>query len=291
MILSSDMTPGRIPKCFRSLELRTDGHWFEFELDFSRVDPCREGERDPFPSNRAQARSTRGVWYIPLVMADSFLASRPRPERRYVRTPTPIHFPESAEMPETGVHLEVRTALYLLVRDFVGERGAVGSEQFVYWDAADPCQCLAPDLIVRMGAQPGPFPTWKTWERGAPHLAVEVASPFDAGEAEWQRKLARYRKSGINEIARFDPEGAARPLRLWDRLEGDLVERDLDGEHALLCDALGVHWCVLRDPTLGRVLRLSQDPHGQNLVPTAVERERAAAAERIAELEAELRRR
>jgi Uma2 family endonuclease len=218
-----------------------------------------------------------------MVVTHSFLASRPRPERSYVRPPIPIHFPESAEMPETGVHLELRTALYLLVRDFVAERGAVGSEQFVYWDPSDPRQCLAPDLIVRMGAPPGPFPTWKTWERGAPHLAVEVVSPSDASEAEWGTKLARYRKAGINEVARFDPEDEIRPLRLWDRFEGDLVERKLDGENALLCDTLGLYWCVRSDATLGRALRLSRDALGQTLVPSALER--------VAELEAELRRR
>ena len=243
--------------------------------------------RHTFLRNRARVRPTGGVWYLPMVMVDSSLASRPRPKRTYVRVPTPLHFPESAEMPETGVHLELRTALYLLVRDFVGTRGAVGSEQFIYWDPSDPRRCLAPDLIVRMGAVPGPFPTWKIWERGAPHLAVEVVSPSDASEAEWQTKLAAYRKTGINEIARFDPDDATRPLRLWDRFDGDLAERDLDGEHALLCDALGVHWCVRSDATLGRVLRLSQDAFGQTLVPTAIERDRA----RIAELEAELRRR
>jgi Uma2 family endonuclease len=232
-----------------------------------------------------------------MVVTDSFLASPVRPKRSYLRAPTPIHFPESAEMPETGVHLEVRTALYLLVRDFVGERGAVGSEQFVYWDPLDPRQCLAPGLIVRIGAAPGPFPTWKTWERGAPHLAVEVDSPSDAAEANWQRKIERYRRAGINEIARFDPEDIARPLRLWDRFEGDVVERDLDGEHALLCDALGVYWSVQSHATLGRVLRLSRDALGQALLPSAAEREQAAAEreraaiERVAQLEAELRRR
>jgi len=228
------------------------------------------------------------MWYIPIAMSDSSLVSRPK--RSYLRPPAPIHFPDSAEMPETGVHLEVRTALYLLVRDFVGQQGAVGSDQFLYWDPSDPRQCLAPDLIVRMGGAPGPFPTWKTWERGAPHLAVEVVSPFDASEAEWQRKLVRYRRSGINEIVRFDPENAGRPLRLWDRFDGDLVERDLAGEHALLCDTLSVHWCVRRDASLGRVLRLSRDALGQTLVPSALEREHAAL-ERVAELEAELRRR
>lgn len=225
-----------------------------------------------------------------MVVTDSSLASRPRPERSYVRPPAPIHFPESELVPETGLHLELRTALYLLVRDFVGVRGAVGSEQFVYWDPSDPRQCLAPDLIVRMGGEPGPFPTWKTWERGAPHLAVEVVSPSDTSEAAWQGKLARYRRSGINEIARFDPDDAGRPLRLWDRFDGDLVERKLEGEHALLCDTLAVHWCVRSDATLGRVLRLSTDALGQTLVPTAIERERAAL-ERVAELEGELRRR
>jgi len=221
-----------------------------------------------------------------MVMTDWVLAA-PRPKRSYVRPPVPIHFPDTAEVPETGVHLEVRTALYLLVRDFVGERGAVGSEQFMYWDPSDPRPCLAPDLIVRMGAQPGPFPTWKVWERGAPHLAVEVVSPSDSSESRWSEKLARYAKSGVNEIARFDPADSERPLRLWDRFDGDLVERALEGEHALLCDTLGVYWCVRADPTLGRVLRLSLDALGRTLVPTETER----AAARIAELEAELRRR
>lgn len=225
-----------------------------------------------------------------MVVASSFLAQPPRSKRSYVRPPTPIHFPESEEMPETGAHLELRTALYLLVRDFVAERGAVGSEQFVYWDPSDPRQCLAPDLIVRMGALPGPFPTWKTWERGAPHLAVEVVSPSDTSKAEWGVKLARYRKAGINEVARFDPEDESRPLRLWDRFEGDLVERKLGGENALLCDTLGLYWCVRSDATLGRVLRLSRDALGEAFLPSALERERAAL-ERVAELEAELRRR
>jgi Uma2 family endonuclease len=243
-----------------------------------------------------------------MTVSNSSATVPPRPQRRYVRAPQPIRFPESAEVPETGVHLELRTALYLLVRDFVGERGAVGSEQFVYWDPSDPRQCLAPDLIVRMGAEPGPFPTWKTWERGAPHLAVEVVSVFDTGARVWERKLAHYRKSGILEVARFDPDDGRAPLRLWDRVEGDLVERELVGNDALLCDTLGVYWCVRPDAVLGRALRLSRDALGAELVPSLLEQQAALAeqqaalaeqqaalaeqqAARIAELEAELRRR
>jgi hypothetical protein len=57
-----------------------------------------------------------------------------RAARRYVRPPEPLHFPESEQVPETGIHLLLRTELFLLVREVLGERGAVGSEQFVYWD-------------------------------------------------------------------------------------------------------------------------------------------------------------
>lgn len=204
-----------------------------------------------------------------------------------MREPEPVRFPESAEVPETGLHLELRTALYLLVRDFVGGRGAVGSEQFVHWDPSDPRQCLAPDLIVRMGAEPGPFPTWRIWERGAPQLGVEILSASDASESEWSQKLVRYRRAGISEVVCFAPEDEVRPLRLWDRVEGDLLERELAGSDALSCDTLGIYWCVRRDPVLGQVLRLARDAAGAELVLSTLERQTA----RIAELEAELGRR
>jgi hypothetical protein len=218
-----------------------------------------------------------------MVVTESFSPARPPPGRRYVRPPQPLRFPESQEMPETGVHLELRTGLYLIVRDFVGDRGAVGSEQFVYWDPSDPRRCLAPDLVVRMATAPGPFATWKTWERGAPHLGVEIVSHFDRGDDEWNARLERYRSAGINEVVRFDPESPARPLRLWDRFDGDLVERELTGEGALHCDTLGLYWCLKEDEKLGRVLRLAKDPLGVEVLPSA--------EERIAALEAELGRR
>ncbi|HEY3499352.1 MAG TPA: Uma2 family endonuclease [Polyangiaceae bacterium] len=221
-------------------------------------------------------------------------SARTRVERRYVRPPEPLHFPESEEMPETGLHLVLCTHLFLLVQDFVGERGAVGSDQFVYWDPLDPRKSLAPDLIVRMGAPSGVFPSWKTWERGAPHVGVEIVSDFDAARGTWSDKLARYRGAGIDEVVRFDPSDREHPLRLWDRFEGDLVERVLEGENALLSDALGAYWCVREDPKIGPMLGLALDPFGERLVPSPEERERAekeAALARVAELEAELRRR
>lgn len=144
--------------------------------------------------------------------------------RRYVRAPQPLVFPVAADVPETGEHALACADLFTLVRAFVGPRGAVGSDQFVYWDPSDPGAGLAPDLIVRMGAAPELFPVWKTWERGAPHVGVEIVSAFDAGPGEWDRKLGRYRRAGFAEVVRFDPKDPGRPLRLWDLLDGDLVE-------------------------------------------------------------------
>jgi hypothetical protein len=76
-------------------------------------------------------------------------------------------------------------------------------------------------------------------------------------------------------------------LRLWDILEGDLVERDPTDREARRCDALGLYWCVVEHPRLGPTLRLARDLEGQDVLPTPEE----AALARVAELEAELARR
>lgn len=226
------------------------------------------------------------------------------PKRRYLRAPVPVHFPEHESVPETGVHLRVRTALWSMIRLALGDRAMVGSDQFLYWDPTDPKQCLAPDVLVWLGAPDRPFPSWKVWERGAPHLAIEVISDYDARDRPWQRKLAAYRRSGILELVRFDPEDANSPLRLWDRLEGDLVEREISRQELERSDLLGLFWLVEPDPELGQALRLSRDSAGVDRLLTdeearrvetearRVETEARRAAEaRIRELEAELARR
>lgn len=184
------------------------------------------------------------------------------------------------------------------------DRAMVGSDQFLYWDATDPKQCLAPDVLVWVGASDHPFPTWKVWERGAPHLAIEVVSDVDAGASAWQKKLAAYRRSGVSEVVRFDPDDRHHPLGLWDRVEGDLVERELSDREAYRCDTLALYWLVEQDQELGQMLRLARDSAGTDRLLTDAEarkveaearkveaeaRERAEA--RIRELEAELQKR
>ena len=217
--------------------------------------------------------------------------------RRYLRAPVPVRFPESESVPETGVHLRLRTALWSMLRLAIGQRAMVGSDQFLYWDPTDPRQCLAPDVLVWVGAPDRPFSSWKVWERGAPQLAIEVVSESDARDRPWERKLDAYRHSGVLELVRFDAEDARAPLRLWDRLEGDLVEREVSKSQLEYSEVLDLFWLVEPDPDLGSMLRLSRDSAGLERLLTddearhAADEARHAAEARIRELEAELARR
>jgi Uma2 family endonuclease len=80
--------------------------------------------------------------------------------------------------------------------------------------------------MVRVGERDAPFDSWKVWERGAPHLAVEIISASDSTDTPWSAKLERYRKVGLRELVAFDADDPDRPLRIWDFADGDLVERD-----------------------------------------------------------------
>lgn len=225
---------------------------------------------------------------------------------RYLEERAPILFPESADVPETQLHLNLRTLLYLLLTQALAEKATVCSDQFVYFDAEDPSKCLAPDAFVRRGASTELVRSWKVWERGAPEVAVEIVSDSDTGEGPWSHKLSRYRRLGVSELVRFDPTEPEQPLRIWDRVQGALVERQLSGNSARSL-ILPIEWVVAAAGNLTCALRIAQDGV---LVPTereakeaetlekeserrakeAERRAKEAAEARVRELEAELRR-
>jgi hypothetical protein len=156
---------------------------------------------------------------------------------RHLRPPRPIHFPSEATVPETKRHLEVRTALYLILKRELASKAHIGSDQFVYWNARDPRVCLAPDVFVHLGGPDARFDSWKTWERGGPpELAVEILSENE----DWEDKLLRYHELGVRELVQFDLAGR---LRVWDRVDDDLVERETDGKTSP-CLTLGLQWIV-----------------------------------------------
>lgn len=215
----------------------------------------------------------------------------PRAERfEYLRPPRPIHFPEFELVSEGKRHLELRTFLYQLLQHLLGPAHSVGSDQFVYWNARDARRKLSPDVFVHLGRPDEPFGSWKTWERGTPALGVEIVSPSEDAEEDWDDKLERYHECGIAEVVRFDPEAPeGTRLRVWDRVDDDLVERRVAGD-ATSCRALGFRWVVAPIDACPVALRLA-DAAG-NVLPNALEteraervKERAASEVRIRELE------
>jgi hypothetical protein len=211
-----------------------------------------------------------------------FPRTRPTGVLRYVRAPEPIEFPEEELMPGSKLHLVLRIFLFRLLRFALGPGHRIGSEQFLYWNAADSTRCLAPDAVVRVGVPDATFKRWKTWEEGGvPDLAVEIVS--DSDRRSWTDKLADYRELGIKELVRFDPSAAeGGRLRIWDRVNEDLVERVVTGDHSP-CLTLGLDWVVspVEDQPVG--LRLA-DGDGR-----LVEVPEEAAERRIRELEEQLR--
>jgi Putative restriction endonuclease len=144
------------------------------------------------------------------------------------------------------------------------------------------------------------FDSYLVWEEGTPELAFEVLSPSDTPERwTFEEKLRRYRALGVRELVTFHVDApSGERLRVWDRLEHDLVERVVTGDKTP-CVTLGL--TLLVGPVLASpgneypvALRLARDGEGRELVLTAQEHlraertSRAVAEGRVTELEGQL---
>ncbi|MBK6692975.1 MAG: Uma2 family endonuclease [Myxococcales bacterium] len=196
-------------------------------------------------------------------------------------------------------HLELCFLLFALLKRLVAPEHSCGADQFVYWNARTNRRQLAPDGFVKLGVAHEAFNSWKTWEKGIPELAVEILSPSDTPERwTFEEELERYHELGVRELVCFNMDGrVGERLRVWDLIEGDLVERIVEGESTpclTLSGVLGapVLWAVAPFGEFPAALRLMRDG---TLVPTAeeerdkAEREAKALTARVAELEAKLR--
>ncbi len=146
----------------------------------------------------------------------------------------------------------------------------VGGDQFIYFDQKDPTRCLAPDVFVKLDKRVKDFDSWFTWERGAPDLAVEVVSEWDRMKLTWAQKLERYEACGVQELVQFDPRRDM-TTRVWDRVDGKLVEREPDSTDTFECRTLGLYWTIEMDRDYGYQLRLCRDRAGKVLFPTPQE--------------------
>lgn len=111
----------------------------------------------------------------------------------------------------------------------------------------------------------------------------------DAARADgvaWDETLARYHELGVHELVRFDPEEPpGRQLRVWDRIEGDLVERV--AEERPRCLTLGLRWVVMPVADAPSGLRLADESGA--LVPSQVEWEQRRREEEQRARESEQR--
>ena len=91
---------------------------------------------------------------------------------RHVRPVEPVRFPEQEpdeeRMGQGRRHLHLCAALYATIRSTCAPEHTVGADQFVYFDAANPRRCLAPDAFVTLGVPDHDFDAYLVWEEGTP---------------------------------------------------------------------------------------------------------------------------
>jgi hypothetical protein len=181
-------------------------------------------------------------------------------------------------------HYNLCHALYEMLRAACVPQHTVGADQFVYYDAANPKRCLAPDAFVTLDVPDHDFDSYLAWEEGTPAVAFEVLSPSDTPERwTFEEKLRRYRTLGVHELVTFHVDAPpGERLRVWDRLEHDLVERVVSGDRTP-CVTLGLTLLVgaVDDYPVG--LRLAREAEGRDLVLTEREGRRAEADAREVE--------
>jgi hypothetical protein len=211
---------------------------------------------------------------------------------RHVRGVRPLVFPvgepEEARVPEGKLHSVLKLWLFQLLWDRFRLAHTIGSDQFLFWNARDPGRRCAPDVYVKL-ERPDDllYKSWKTWERGTPELVIEVEGDASGKRLTWEERFERFYEIGLPEVVRYDYEGPpGKRLRVWDRIEDDLVERVVEDE-TTPCLALGLWWVVREIPNIGAGLRLASDSAGTDLLLSTREQD----AMRIAELEGELARR
>ena len=211
-------------------------------------------------------------------------------------------------VPEAAWHDEAAELFRQIVRAFIARTGrdaAVFRNLAVRLQKSRPSVGFDPDVSIVEPPPPGlpDIDSIRLWEPGhtVPRFSLEVVSKNHPYK-DYRETPDQCAAAGVTELAVFDPKragpkvlGSAPLLSLWLRTPDASFERVFAGEGPAWSPYLGA-WLLPADG--GRILRVSDDPEGRRLWPTAEEAERAAreaehaaSLQRIAELEAELRKR
>lgn len=201
----------------------------------------------------------------------------------------PTVYPAEDHTGETEWHRVVCLLLWEVARRWMASRdpGAhVGSNQFIYWAQYEPTRSVAPDLYVLPRAKPGPegFDVIKTWEHGAPTLAVEIVS------IDWRKDYrdgpGRYDELGVRELVIFDAKAprAKHPERFRWQVFRRVARRGLVRVEATNTDRVRskVLSAWLREVGKGGAVRVrvATGATGEDLVPTREEAHDEAARAR-----------
>ena len=177
-----------------------------------------------------------------------------------------------------------------------GVQALVGADQFIYYRQHAPTQRVSPDIYVLPGVSPTTRVTsWKIWETDiVPSFALEVVSK------DWEKDCIeapeRCADAGVAELVIFDPaaerhEDGVR-WQVFRRVAGRRLARiEASASDRVRSRALGGFLRVVGEGANLRV-RIGGGPGGNELFPTGEEAAvatRDAALERIATLEAQLR--
>lgn len=183
------------------------------------------------------------------------------------------------------------SCLAMLARERRWQNRMLAGDQFFAWRRDQPLVRVSPDVYVVDGPPPPPLPrSWQTWLPG--HVPPTVA--FEVVSDDWQKDYEaplKYSQLGCPELVVFDPDVATGAivdphrvaLQVWRREADGALAREYWGSGPARVDGIDA-WVVVALAT-GPVarLRIARDDAGTDLVPTA--------EERVAQLEAELRRR
>jgi Uma2 family endonuclease len=119
-----------------------------------------------------------------------------------------IFYPSSDGKPlaESYDHLyAILTILEVLRVYLIGQQATVLADQFLYYEAGQPNQRVAPDVMVIFNVKPGGRDSYKIWEEGeVPRVVFEVTSPSTRQQDE-KHKKSLYQQLGVQEYWQFDP--------------------------------------------------------------------------------------
>ena len=234
------------------------------------------------------------------------------------------------DMGEGGEQGLLITRFKSILRVLAGERHwsqiYIGSDQFFAWREDEPLVRVSPDVYLIDDPPPRPLPSmWQTWLAGhrPPRFALEIVSG-ERWRKDYQDNPPKYAQLGSLELVVFDPEVATSQVRNSERVPLQVFRRDADGAFIRVhrgdgparSDELNA-WLVIEREGAAATLRVARDAAGVSLVPdqdevlAEAERGRAeaergrmeaertgeqerqariAAEQKLAEIDAELRR-